>query len=81
MVIFTLDPIYFLWKYPEIGMMKYYFYFVGLIFVLFISILWNAKNKKDYLILHTLIKLIIVAGVLSLILIDTSVIIKRILKV
>jgi len=79
LVLFTLDPIYFLWKYPEIGMMKYYFYFVGITFIFFSVLLWKASTKKDYLLLHNIIKLIIVVGVLSLMLIDTSVIIQRIL--
>jgi len=79
LVLFTLDPIYFLWKYPEIGMMKYYFYFVGITFIVFSLLLWKANTKKDYLILHNIIKMIIVVGVLSLMLIDTSVIIQRIL--
>ncbi|NOQ91156.1 MAG: ubiquinone biosynthesis protein UbiA, partial [Flavobacteriaceae bacterium] len=80
LVVFTLDPIYFLWKYPEIGLMKYYFYFVGIVFVLFLFLLWKAYSKKDYVILHNIIKLIIVIGVMSLMLIDTSVIIQRILN-
>lgn len=80
LVVFTLDPIYFLWKYPEIGLMKYYFYFVGIVFVLFLFLLWKANTKKDYVILHNIIKLIIVIGVMSLMLIDTSVIIQRILN-
>jgi len=80
LVLLTMNPIYFLWEYPEIGMMKYYFYFVGLVFILFIIFLWKAKTKKDYVILHNTIKLIIVVGVLSLTLIDTSVIIQRIIK-
>ncbi len=79
LLIFTLDPIYFLWKYPEIGMMKYYFYFVGITFILFSVLLWKANTKKDYLLLHNIIKIIIVVGVLSLMLIDTSVILQRIL--
>jgi len=81
LIIFTLDPIYFLWNYPEIGMMKYYFYFVGIIFVLFLFLLWRANTKKGFVILHNIIKFIIVIGVLSLMLIDTSVIIQRILRV
>lgn len=81
LVLLTMNPVYFLWEYPEIGMMKYYFYFVGLAFILFIIFLWKAKTKKDYVILHNTIKLIIVIGVLSLMLIDTSVIIQRIIKV
>lgn len=80
LVIFTIDPIYFLWKYPEIGMMKYYFYFVGVALVIFTVLLWKANTKKNYLILHNIIKIIILIGVLSLMLIDTSVIIQRILN-
>ena len=80
LVVFTLDPIYFIWKYPEIGMMKYYFYFVGIAFAIFLFLLWKAGSKRDYVILHNIIKLIIVIGVLSLMLIDTSVILQRILN-
>lgn len=80
LVVFTIDPIYFLWKYPEIGMMKYYFYFVGVALVIFTVLLWKANTKKNYLILHNIIKIIILIGVLSLMLIDTSVIIQRILN-
>lgn len=81
LVLLTMNPIYFLLKYPEVGMMKYYFYFVGIVFFLFLIFLWKANTKKDYFLLHNSIKLIIVIGVLSLMLIDTSVIIQRILKV
>lgn len=81
LVLLTMNPVYFLWEYPEIGMMKYYFYLVGLAFIIFLVFLWKAKSKLDYVILHNTIKLIILIGVLSLMLIDTSVIIKRILKV
>lgn len=81
LVLLTMNPIYFLWEYPEIGMMKYYFYFVGIVFVFFLFFLWKAHTKKDYVILHNTIKLVILIGVLSLMLIDTSVIIKRILSV
>lgn len=81
LVLLTMNPIYFLWEYPEIGMMKYYFYFVGAVFIFFLIFLWKANTKRDYVILHNIIKLIILIGVLSLMLIDTSVIIKRIIKV
>lgn len=80
LVIFTLDPIYFLLKYPEIGMMKYYFLFAGITFLLFLFLLWKAKSKRDYLILHSLIKIVIVVGVLSLMLLDTTVILQKILE-
>jgi 4-hydroxybenzoate polyprenyltransferase len=81
LIFLTMNPVYFLWEYPEIGMMKYYFYFVGVVFFLFLIYLWKASTKKDYVILHNTIKLIILIGVLSIMLIDTSVIIQRIIKV
>jgi 4-hydroxybenzoate polyprenyltransferase len=76
---FTASPIYFLMSYPEIGAMKYYFYFSVLTLIIFLIWLWMAKSIKDYIFLHNILKLLIIAGVVSLALIDTSVIIKRIL--
>lgn len=81
LVFLTMNPIYFLWGYPEIGMMKYYFYLVGIVFVFFLIFLWKASSKRDYIILHNVIKLVILIGVMSILLIDTSVIIKRIINV
>ena len=81
LVLLTMNPVYFLWGYPEIGMMKYYFYLVGIVFVFFLVFLWKANSKRDYIILHNVIKLVILIGVLSILLIDTSVIIKRIINV
>jgi len=78
-LIFTLPPIYFLMKYPEIGLMKFYFYFAILILLLFVILLRRSNSKKDYIVLHTILKVLIIAGVFSLALIDTSVIIKKIL--
>lgn len=75
----TLNPIYFLLKYPEVGGMKYYFYATVIVLVGFIVVLWLANNKRNYMLLHLLIKLLIVAGVCSLALIDYSIILERIL--
>jgi len=77
--VFTLPPIYFLLKYPEIGLMKYYFYFSIAVLFGFIILLWTSNSKKNYILLHNILKLLIIAGVFSLALIDTSVIIKRLL--
>ena len=77
LVILTLNPIYFLLKYPEIGGMKYYFYLSIAVLVIFTIALWFGKSKKQYSILHLILKLLILAGVFSLALIDYSVIINR----
>lgn len=54
----------------EIGYMDFYFYasIVGL--VLFLTVLWKSKNKFHYLILHNILKLAIVIGVFSIVLIN-----------
>ncbi len=72
-------PAYILWEYPEIGYMKYYFYLTGIILAGFVILLWFRSSKKNYVFLHNVIKFILILGVFSLVLIDTSVIIKRIL--
>ena len=79
LVVLTLNPIYFLLKYPEIGGMKYYFYATIIILGLFLILLWFSKNKRNYILLHLILKFLILAGVFSLALIDYSVIINRIL--
>lgn len=75
----TLSPIYFLLEYPEIGLMKYYFYLSIAILLIFLVLLWKSNSERNYILLHNILKLLIIAGVFSLALIDTSVIIKRIL--
>jgi len=77
--VFTLPPIYFLMKYPEIGLMKYYFYFSIGTLLIFNILLWKSNTEKNYILLHNLLKFLIIAGVFSLVFIDTSVIIKRII--
>ncbi len=77
--ILTLFPIYFILRHPEIGNMKYYFYATIVVLVIFVVILWFSNKKLNYGILHILLKLLIIAGVFSLSLIDYSVIINRIL--
>ncbi|MDJ0644687.1 MAG: geranylgeranylglycerol-phosphate geranylgeranyltransferase [Flavobacteriaceae bacterium] len=79
LAILVAVPAYFLWKYPEIGYMKYYFYGTGIILAIMTFQLWIGNSKKNYVFLHNVIKLVLIAGVFSLVLIDTSVIIQRIL--
>ena len=77
--ILTLIPIYFLLRYPEIGGMRYFFYVSIIGLFLFVMLLWFSKNKKNYTLLHWMLKLLLLAGVFSLAFIDYNVIINRIL--
>ncbi len=78
-IIFTISPIYFILNYPEIGDMKYYFYFAMVVLFVFSILLYIAKTKKDYLILHNIIRILILIGIVSLMFIDTSVILDKII--
>ena len=79
LIILTLNPIYFLLKYPEIGGMKYFFYVSIVVLISFVIALWFSKSKRNYVLLHLILKLLIIAGVFSLALIDYNVIINKIL--
>jgi len=74
-----LNPIYFLLKYPEIGGMKYYFYASTAALFGFVILLWFGKFKSLYNVLHIILKLLILAGIFSLALIDYNVIINKII--
>ncbi|MDA8728435.1 geranylgeranylglycerol-phosphate geranylgeranyltransferase [Flavicella sp.] len=76
----ALYPVYLLWGYPEIGLMQYYFYLVFVAFLCLVFLLWKAQSKRSYNWLHNLLKILLVLGVFSLALIDTSVLIARILN-
>jgi len=63
----------------EVGKMYYYFYFsIGLL-VLLLLLLWRSKGRPQYLWVHNILKVIIVMGIASILLIDTSVVLNRIL--
>ena len=72
-------PVYFLWNYPEIGWMKFYFAFSIIALIIFVIILWKSNAKSQYIILHNLLKFLIFAGIFSLILIDTSLIVSKLI--
>lgn len=79
LVVLTLIPALLLIYKFDVGYM--YIYFMGCVFllVLFISLLWKAKAKIHYVWLHNILKLIIVAGVFSILLIDINLVLHRIL--
>jgi 4-hydroxybenzoate polyprenyltransferase len=62
----------------EIGHMFYYFYVCVILLLVYIFILWKSNRKMHYLILHNILKLIIVAGIFSILLIDVTVVLNRI---
>jgi 4-hydroxybenzoate polyprenyltransferase len=75
----TLGPVIFLLSYEAITYMRYYFYFalVSLIIVGFIIV--KSTRKRHYTILHTTLKILLLLGVLSLVFIDTSLLIDKVI--
>lgn len=58
--------------YFEIGYMYYFFYVSITLLLVYLLLLWQSKTKTHYLWLHNILKLIIVAGVFSILLIDVN---------
>ncbi|MCK0130188.1 geranylgeranylglycerol-phosphate geranylgeranyltransferase [Flavobacteriaceae bacterium F08102] len=78
-VVFTFIPIVLLLSFSEIGYMKYYFYLTMLMLLVFVGLLSRAKTIKQYNVLHNFLKFIILSGVVSMALIDTDVLIKKLI--
>lgn len=74
----TLVPIYFLLTKFDIGYMYFYFFgsILGLVF--FVIVLWLSAKKLHYIILHTILRLAIITGVFSIVLLDVDLVLNRI---
>lgn len=72
----TIVPVYILIEIYEIGYMDIYFYLSFIVLIFFMKYLWQSKTKEQYLVLHNVLKILIVTGVFSIVLIDPSVLYK-----
>ena len=80
LLLFSFFPIAILFRLPELGFMRYYFY-GALITLLFVAIyLWKSETKKQYQFLHNILKLLLLIGVLSLVFIDTSLLLEKVIE-
>jgi len=76
--ILAIVPIFLLITRFETGYMDYYFYTSFLLLIIFLLLLYFSKAKWQYLLLHNILKLIIVAGVFSILLIDFDEVLNRV---
>ena len=79
LLILTLFPIVFLLNYYELGYMRYYFYLALIVLIFLGFYLWKSKETKQYRMIHNVLKVLLLIGVFSLIFIDTSLIIEKVL--
>ncbi|WP_417858106.1 geranylgeranylglycerol-phosphate geranylgeranyltransferase [Xanthomarina gelatinilytica] len=78
LALLTTIPAYFLLFHFHVGQMVYFFYLSVVLLFVFVLLLWASKTKTHYLILHNILKFIIVAGVFSIMLINTNLLLNRI---
>ena len=73
LTILTVAPVYVLINIYDVGYMDIYFYTCFIVLIFFLIYLWKSNSKKQYLLLHNVLKFLIVAGVFCIILINPSV--------
>ena len=79
LIVLTLVPAWLLTNKFNVGFMYIYFAVSIVLLVFFMFFLVKAKNKKDYVWLHNILKLIIISGVFSILLIDVNLVLNRVL--
>lgn len=71
----TVIPVFILIDKYDVGYMDIYFYVSLIVLIFFLLTLWKSETHHEYIQLHNLLKLIIVAGVFSIVLIDPMVLV------
>jgi 4-hydroxybenzoate polyprenyltransferase len=71
----TIIPVYVLVDKFNVGYMDLYFYVSLIVLISFLIKLWKSNEHEEYVHLHNALKILIVAGVFSIILIDPKVLI------
>jgi 4-hydroxybenzoate polyprenyltransferase len=74
----TIVVIFILVNRFPIGYMYLYYYGCVAILLLLLVFLWKSKSKIHYVLLHNLLKIIIVSGVFSILLIDVDLLLRKI---
>jgi 4-hydroxybenzoate polyprenyltransferase len=78
LMILTLAPVSILFSYPAIEYMKYYFYLTAVILFFIGFYTWKATKTNQYRLLHNILKILLLIGVFSLLFIDKSLILDKV---
>lgn len=83
LTIATVLPVYILIDIYDVGYMDIYFYISLIVLIFFLVKLWKSQTHNEYVLLHNTLKLLIVAGVFCIVLIDPTVLIngRTVLKI
>lgn len=63
----------------ELGLMNYYFFTCLGAFIFLVFYLWSSNKRIQFKILHNMLKVLIIVGVFSILLIDTDLVLKRVI--
>lgn len=74
----TIIPIAALILYFPTGYMDYYFTLITGALLVCLPLLWTSGRKREYLLIHFILKVIILGGVLSILLIDLPAILEKV---
>ncbi len=78
LMVLTLIPIGVLFYYPAIEYMKYYFYLAAIVLFFIGFYTWKATKTNQYRLLHNILKILLLIGVFSLLFIDKSLILDKV---
>ncbi|KGL61896.1 ubiquinone biosynthesis protein UbiA [Polaribacter sp. Hel1_85] len=79
LLVLTLFPVIILFSYPALSYMRYYFYFALIVLIFLGFYLWNSTETNQYRMMHNVLKVLLLIGVFSLIFIDTSLIVEKVI--
>ena len=79
LLVLTIFPVVILFRYPAISYMRYYFYFALIVLIFIGFYIWKSKEIKQYRMLHNVLKVLLLIGIFSLIFIDTSLLIEKVI--
>ncbi|MFK8058940.1 MAG: geranylgeranylglycerol-phosphate geranylgeranyltransferase [Polaribacter sp.] len=79
LLILTLFPIVVLFSYKGLSYMRYYFYFSMIVLIFLGFYLWKSSERNQYIKIHNILKILLLIGVLSLVFIDTSLIVEKVI--
>jgi len=75
LMVSCLMPVYYLVEFGQVGYMESYLYASLMGLCLVGLLLWSAQSRKQYVRLHIILKLILIAGVCSIVLIHPQVLV------
>ena len=76
----TLIPVIILLNFLELNYMRFYYYFSAIILAFISFSIIKSKSRKDYRIIHNVLKVLLLLGVFSLVFIDTSLLLEKVIN-